>query len=222
MNNKSCLYKENVISGLGLFTMQVESTGGLLSVESTEDTISICSTGYDVTLKRVNAPTDWLPAGMSVDTAKGWLFYIAKKNEIEQQLTISFKLLHKLPSINSSADTGQWLSAIEFEDGVRQLHIGTQDEEWFSWYGKHQWMPERLVSALDKHELLITEIDEGGLKTKVPALFAGERFYIHYVLAESPRRKSIQYPDEWDVSTWYAVDQSQQSLEEAWNKQAEV
>jgi hypothetical protein len=159
---------------------------------------------------------------MSVDTAKAWLFYITKSNAVEEQLTVSFKLVHKMSSINSGTDTGQWLSAIEFEDGIRQLHIGTQDEEWFSWYGKQHWMPGRFVQALAKQELLITAIEEDGLKTKVPALLTGEQFYIHYILAESPRRKSAQYPDDWDVSTWYAVEQSQQSLEEAWCKQAKI
>jgi hypothetical protein len=218
----SALYSEDIISGLGLFKLQVDSTSELVETESIDSTIIIRSTGYHLLLKQTEAPTDWLPTGMSVDMAKAWLFYITKSNATEEQLTISFKLLRQASSIHSGADTGERLTAIEFEDGIRQLHIGTQDEEWFAGYGKQQALPERLVPALNKQELLITDIEKDGLKTKVPVLFAGEQFYVHYILAEGPRRKSAQYPDNWDISTWYTVDQSQQALERAWREQAEM
>jgi hypothetical protein len=218
----NALYSEDINSGLGLFKLQIDSTSELVEIESVDYTIIIRSIGHHLALKQVEAPTDWLPTGMSVDVAKAWLFYITKSNTVEEQLTISFKLLHQVPSIHSGADTEEGLTAIEFEDGNRQLHIGTQDEEWFSWHSKQQVLPRRLVPELDKQELLITDIKKNGLKTKVPELFTGEQFYVHYILAEGPRRKSAQYPDNWDISTWYAVDQSQQALEKAWRKQAEI
>lgn len=216
------LYKEIIPLELGPFNLQIATDGKLVDMKSEKSSVAIRSTGYDILIKYVVAPTDWLPTGMHVDIARAWLFYITKRNETREELTISFKLLHKTSAIESSADTGQHLTAVEFENGIRQIHIGTQDEEWFTWYGKQNWMPKRLVAPLDKGELIITDIESDGLKTTLPELFVGEQFYLHYILADSSRRKSTEYPDDWDVSTWYAVDQSQKSLEEAWAKQAEA
>jgi hypothetical protein len=220
MKTKECLYKENFKSGLGLFELRIDSTGQLLSVESMKLATLIRSTGYDIVIKRVAAPTSWLPANMSVEITEAWLFYITKRNVVQEKLTICFGLPDKKPPIQTGPDTGQWLTAVEFEDSLRQVHIGSLDEEWFAWYGKAAWTPQRLVPVLRSDALSITVIEEKGLRTSLPELLINERFYLHYILAESPRRKSEEYPDEWDVSTWYAVDQTQTLLEDAWNKQA--
>ena len=219
MGAKGCLYQEDIISGIGLFSLQIDSGDETLIIEPKSNLTTIHSAGYDILIKRVIAPTDWLPLGMRVDAAKAWLLYITKRSTTNEQLTISFKLLHKTSAVQSSANTGQWLTAVEFENAIRQVHIGAQDEEWFALYGEQAWMPGRLVTELNKNGLLITEITTDGLITKVPKLFANERFYLHYILAESSRRKSIEYPDDWDVSTWYVVDQSKKTLEDAWYKQ---
>ena len=125
------MYKEIIPLELGLFNLQIGTDGELLNIESEESSVAIRSTGYDILIKHAVAPTDWLPVGMSVDIAKAWLIYVTKRNAIREQLTILFKLLHKTPTTQSGADTGQWLTAVEFENGVRQVHIGTQDEEWY-------------------------------------------------------------------------------------------
>jgi hypothetical protein len=215
------LYKEIIPLELGPFNLRITTNGELLNMESKKSSVAVRSTGYDILIKYVVAPTDWLPTDMHVDIAKAWLFYITKRNETREELTISFKLQHKNSAIESSADTGQGLTAVEFENGIRQVHIGTQDEEWFAWYSKQNWMPKRLVAPLDKNKLVITSIESDGLETRLPELFVCEQFYLHYILADSSRRKSTEYPDNWDISTWYAVEQSQKSLEEAWAKQAE-
>ena len=216
------MYKESITSGLGRFNLQIDSTGELQTVHYEEHTIKLRSVGHDILIKHVVAPTDWLPPGMNVDSAKAWLVYIIKYGAPKEQLTISLKLLDNISAVQAQANTGQNLSAIEFENGVRQVHLGTQDEEWFSWYSKKEWMPSRLISVLSNYKLFVTTIDEDGLRSQIPELFIGERFYLHYVLAESPRRKAMEYPKDWDVSTWYAVDQSQDSLEEAWSKQVKT
>ncbi|RZJ86415.1 MAG: hypothetical protein EOO60_13450, partial [Hymenobacter sp.] len=181
--------------------MQIDADGELLNVTPERSSVTISSSGHDILVKHAVTPTDWLPLGMCVDTAKAWLFYITKHNVTREQLTISFKLLHKGLTTRSSANTGQWLTAIEFENDIRQVHIGTQDEEWFARYAEQNWMPKRLIAALDKEGLVITTVEDDGLETKLPELLVGEQFYLHYILADSPRRKSTEYPDDWDVST---------------------
>lgn len=219
MEASNCIYKENIVSGLGVFELRINATGELLSQTVEGLSTVIQSVGHMVTVKKVVAPTGWLPAGMHVDYAKAWLIYITKHTEAAAQLSIEFILPNKPSTIQSGANTGEWLTAIEFENGIRQAHIGTPDEEWFALYGKATWMPQRLVSMLH-NGLLVSNIKNDGLVTAVPELLMHEQFYLHYVLAESSRQKSTEYPDEWDVATWYAVDQSQKSLEAAWNEQA--
>lgn len=222
MEANDCLYKENITTGLGLFELRIYSTSELLSSESGDFLTIIHSGGYNIIIKRILSPTVWLPDNMSIDAVTAWLFYITKSSEVEEQLTIYFELLNHSLSIQAEADTGQWLQAIEFEDGIRQVHIGTQDEQGFAWYGEKDWMPQRLVFPLNSDKLIVTTVEKKGLRTTVPTLLKGEQFYLHYLLAESPRCKSKQYPDDWDVSTWYAVDQPQKTLQEDWIKQSEA
>ncbi|GAB3637200.1 hypothetical protein GCM10027422_27900 [Hymenobacter arcticus] len=219
MKTKGYLYKEIIASGLGQFELQVAFTGEGAVTKSAAFATVITSTAHTILIKRTVAPVAWLPAYMSVDKAQAWLFYITKHSTEPEQLTVSLSLANKLSFTESGADTGQYLTAVEFENGVRQVHLGTQDEDWFACYNEKIGMPSRLVPALTSYKLTITTIEEAGLRTQVPDLLLNEQFYFHYILAESSRRKSIEYPAEWDVSTWYAVDQDKQSLEEAWSKQ---
>ncbi|NML63584.1 hypothetical protein HHL22_00015 [Hymenobacter sp. RP-2-7] len=157
---------------------------------------------------------------MKVDWAEAWLFYITKQTNQQELLTVSFGLPAMPAATQAGSNTGQFLTAIEFEDGSWQVHLGTPDEEWFALYGEQARLPARLKESLANNELLVTSIEANGLKSSVPELHLQEQFYLHYILAESPRRKSTDYPDEWDVSTWFAVDQSQKALEAAWLQQA--
>lgn len=221
MEVENCLYKEDIVSGLGMFELRVDATSDCLSTKTEGSAVSIRSAGHRVTIKKVTAPTIWLPDGLSIDIATAWLIYIIKYNEFREQLFIRFGLPDVPSNIQHEADSGQWLTAIEFEDGVRQVHIGTQDEQCLAQYGEEEWMPQRLTHSLNSDELIVTAVEEKGLKTTIPDLVVGEQFYLHYLLAESPRRKSQQYPDDWDVSTWYAVDQPQKTLQKDWVKQSE-
>jgi len=220
MKVKECLYSETIETGLGKLELRVNSSSELLNSRAGENSTTIQSVNYDIIIKRVLSPTVWLPDNMDVDTVTAWLFYITKRSKAQESLTICFELLNHSPQIQADGDSGQWLQAIELEDGIRQIHIGTQDELWFAQYGEKDWMPQRLVSALNRDEVLITAVEKSGLKTTIPDLLIREQFYLHYLLAESPRRKSKQYPDDWGVSTWYAVDQPQKTLQEDWIKQS--
>lgn len=219
MEVKEYLYRENVETGLGQFELRINSTGELLGSDSEKFLIAIHSVNHDIVIKRVLFPAIWLPDNMHVDNVTAWLLYITKHSEAKESLAICFELVSHSPGVQVESDTGQWLQAVEFEDGIRQVHIGTQDEQCFAWYGEKEWMPQRLIPSLNSDELLVTVVEDKGLRTKIPELLIGERFYLHYLLAESPRHKSKQYPEDWDVSTWYAVDQPQKSLQEDWDKQ---
>jgi hypothetical protein len=214
----NCLYKEAITSGLGVFELRIDATSELLNRKTEGALVVVQSAGHRITIKKVMAPTAWLPTGMRVDSARAWLVYITKHTELAEQLRIEFTLPAMPFTVQAGTDTGQWLTAIEFEDGIRQVHIGTLDEEWFSGTDKAAWMPKRLVPMLNSG-VIITEIQENGLVTTVPELLVQEQFYLHYILAESARQKSAEYPEDWDVSTWYAVEQSRKSLEDAWDEQ---
>jgi hypothetical protein len=217
MESANCLFKEEIASGLGVFELRIDTTGECIQEAKAGSAVTIQSTEHTITIKKVTAPTAWLPLGMRVDTAMAWLIYITKHAEGAEQIRIEFTLPIMPSIIQSGADTGEHLTAIEFENGIRQVHIGTQDEDWFAQSSNGAWMP--LVSML-VNGLLVSDIKEDGLVTTVPNMLMHEQFYLHYILAESARQKSAEYPDEWDVSTWYAVDQSRKSLEEAWNNEA--
>ncbi|WP_460675875.1 hypothetical protein [Hymenobacter coalescens] len=156
---------------------------------------------------------------MQVSGVTAWAFYVQKLNAVPEQLTCSLGLVAPTPAVETGADTGQWLTAIELANDTHQVHIGALDEDWFASRAEADlWIPQRLASALGSYQLIITTIEETGLRTQVPQLREGEQFYFHYILAESPRHKSTEYPDEWDISTWYAVEQSREQLEKAWQQ----
>jgi hypothetical protein len=213
------IYTEEINSGIGQFTLDITSTNHLINRESRKSATVINSVGYQVIIKRIKAPVDWLPSGMHVDRAEAWLFYITKVNTIPEQLRLAFRLSSARQHVQAGPDTGQGLLAIEFEDGEWQVHVGAPDDEALAWRNESIWMPERLAETLMQEKIIVTTIQEDGLVTQLPELFENEGFYLHYIMAESPRHKSLAYPEEWDVATWYAVDKSKKTLEEAWREQ---
>lgn len=220
MQTPHLLYRETVSSDLGEFELRIESTNRLLHIESKGLSVKLLSTGCQIIIKRIAAPVDSLPSHMHVDRAEAWLFYVTKLGAELEQLNLSFCLVSNHSKVDAGADTGQGLVAIEFEDGTRQVHIGTQDEETFDWYSQQAWVPKRISQELANGSLLITTIVNDGLKTQIPALLENEQFYLHYVWAESQQRNSVDYPEEQDISTWCAVDQPKEALEKAWERRA--
>ncbi|KAA9332295.1 hypothetical protein F0P96_12510 [Hymenobacter busanensis] len=213
-----CLFKETIPTGLGEFELQISSSSAFVVLEPEELSTVLLTAAHRVTILQTPAPTAELPSGMSIDFANAWLFYIYKRNAVIEQLTIAFSLKQPQPGVDAGPDTGQWLVAIEFENGIHQVHIGTPDEDWYASQIGGAWIPQKLSAALQEDEFALTRIEPNGLSTQVPEMLAGERFYFHYVIAQSPRRKSLQYPEEWDISTWEAVDQPRKKLEEAWQQ----
>lgn len=218
--NDTAIFHEIYQSQLGIFELRLTSTNTLFQVVTAADGARRTA-GHSVLIRKIAAPLDWFPSGMKVETATAWLFYITKHNLSGEQLTFTIELSAD-SAIQGTTDTGQYLWAVEFENGIRQAHIGTEDEEAMAFRAARQdWMPPRLGSALAKDDLPVTSSspDKRGLRTQIPQLLPGEEFYFHYIVAENPYRKSVDYPDEMDISTWYAVSQTKKRLEQAWQAQ---
>lgn len=157
---------------------------------------------------------------MQVESAMAWLFYIRKRNAGDEQLSFSIELQTTDRTVQCGPDTGESLVAVEFENGIRQMHIGTEDERAMAGRASiSDYMPARLEPLLSKYETEITAITSRGLTTPIPALEMGEQFYFHYIVAENPYTKSVDYPFQPDCSTWFAVEQSKKHLEQNWRTQ---
>ena len=209
-----CVFRESYISLLGQLELRVNSNDQLFSAEFRNNVFA--TLGHDVTIKRVTPSLDWLPQHMHVESIAAWMFYISKRNSSEEQLSISIDLITQDSTIICGSTTGERLVAIEFENGIRQMHIGTEDEDAMAFRASiDDYMPQRLMKSLTNYQLEITAITATGLLTQVPPLEVGEQFYFHYIVAENPCRQSVDYPNESDVSTWFAVEQSKKQLEQA-------
>ncbi|GAA4018470.1 hypothetical protein GCM10022408_35310 [Hymenobacter fastidiosus] len=113
------------------------------------------------------------------------------------------------------------LIAVESENGIRQLRLGTEDKDAMAQRASsNDWMPQRPEAVSRNYTLQVTTIVADGLQAMIPPLEYGERFYCHYIIAENPRCKSADYPEEPDISTWYAVEQTKSRLERAWQEDA--
>ncbi|MCA8829026.1 hypothetical protein [Hymenobacter pini] len=203
------------LSCLGQFDLRLNST-------STPDIVGkgeaeFKTAGHTVLVRYMQFTHEWL-FFHKVEAAAAWLFYTTKHDLIEERVTFNLQLEEKT-DLTAEASTGEWLFAAEFESGVRQLHIGTEDEEAMAQRAvAKDWMPPRLLPLLTDHNTALSTLspDNMGICTVVPQLNVGEQFYFHYVLAENPSRESIDYPGEIDIATWFAVNQSKHRLEKAW------
>lgn len=221
---------ENIHLELAAFKLSVKSTGNIITCEEIKETIlCIHTANYKIEMHSVSLPLRywssltenyWTSPDFQISFSKAWLFYITKTSSSQEELAFSIELSDASTQINVGPATGQWLIAVELEDGVNQVHIGAEDEDALAARGeKNDWMPPRLVEKLQSYTFLPTQITEKGLVTTVSELEFGERFYFHYIIAEEKYRKSLEYPDEVANSSWMAVEQSKYQLEKAWQSQ---
>ncbi|RPD46870.1 hypothetical protein DNI29_11965 [Hymenobacter sediminis] len=211
------IYTEAYWSQLGLFELRVQTDNKLFRVE--QDAATLQTVGHDIIIHRMYPPSKWLPDIYNVETAMAWAFYITKCNSSQEQLVCSIEA--KSTTMQGTVETGQNLIAVGFEGEARQLHIGTEDEDAMaSRANNNDWMPPRLRAFLSNYDLLITDVTPNGLITKIPLLKPGEQLYFHYIIAENPYRASSEYPQETDISTWIAVDQSKYQISNTWLEQA--
>ena len=209
----SVVFKERYDSQLGPLDLLLKSTAQ--GIKTAPGNSFFVTAGHETTIKQVTPKPDWLPPKLLVESTTAWMFYIRKFNASEEQLSVSLERITADSAMQSGGAGGQHLIAIEIENGIRQLHIGTEDEVAMAGRAaKNDWMPPRFEGPLMNYELEITTVTSLGLATQIPRLNAGEQFYFHYLIAENPCRQSAEYPDESDASTWFAVDQSKKQLEQ--------
>lgn len=221
-----CLLEERYQAALGEMVLKLNADANQATIEQQDNATRILTAGHEVLIRRVRLPLawlpDWRPTGLNIASA-AWGFYIRKRNAAAEQLNFTIGLGSPDAATETDAVTGQWLTAIEFANATHQVHIGTQDEDKLAWEAEaDKWVPRRLQEALASYRLTVTTVEPYQLTTQVPQLRENEQFYFHYILAESPRCKSAEYPQEWDLSTWYCVDQTREKMEEAWQQRSAI
>ena len=215
----SCIFKEIYQSQLGPLELLINSSNQLFAEENKKGVL--VTADYEVVIKKIAPYFDWLPAGMQVESAQAWLFYLSKRNAGSERLSFSIALQATNTVVQCGAATGQNLIAVEFENGTCQMHIGTEDEDAMAYRASiSDHMPARFETLLSKYEMEVTTITACGLFTQIPVLVMGEQFYFHYIVAENPCLQSTDYPNEADASTWFAVEQSKMQLERSWRVQS--
>lgn len=179
-----------------------------------------CATtaSYKISFETFELQNDWLPNTMEFKTSKGWRWFIQKINNQKENLILYCKIIDPTADMEWGYNSGEDLDAIEIKNKTQQLHIGTEDNDAQRKRAiKEDWMPKRFKDQLliwdNPNYLSFTEYIDFGFKTTIPELYEGEKIYFHFLVATNPIKQSIQYPNEEDVSTWYAVDQSKEFLD---------
>jgi hypothetical protein len=177
----------------------------------------ITTAGHFIEMYAFPLQTDWLAeADMSVESSNGWIWKITKINDVKEQLRIELKLNDAAAGTTGSVQSGEFLDALTFENETQQLSLGTEDNEVMQIRAReNDWMPARLEKALKLWEPgtpAFTNYTETGFESFIPELLENERIYLHFLAAGNSRKKSTDYPDEDDGSTWYAVDQPKKNL----------
>lgn len=178
----------------------------------------VITAGYKINLEIFELQNNRLPDTMEFKSSKGWRWFIQKTNDKKENLIIYCKIIDPTPNIEWGYASGENLDAIEVKNKTQQLHIGTEDNDAQRKRAiAGDWMPKRFEDQLCVDQpsyLSFTEYIDFGFKTTIPELNKGEKIYFHFIVAVNPIKQSIQYPNEQDVSTWYAVEQSKKFLDD--------
>jgi len=183
-----------------------------------QDKLSCATNGYNIYLSAFDLKQIWTGDTMECATTRGWRWFIDKTNDHKEQLIIFCKLINPMADTEFGANPGECLDAIEIESRSYHLHIGTEDGEMMQNRAEiNNWMPERFKNEIGLGKSF-TEYIDFGFKIVIPDLNEKERIYFHFIIATNPIKASTDYPDERDVSTWLAVDQSKKWLDEKLEK----
>jgi len=157
-------------------------------------------------------------AGFEIENSIGWIIRLIKTSNDKSDLKFQCVLSPKSKNVTSEPDTGESLLAVWIENETDVVSIGAEDGEMMRYRAeKNDWMPNRFKKELGYvhsgyffnkriEEKSFTELSDFGLKTEIPKLKNGEKFYFHYLVATNKLKKSKDYPDEYDISSNFAVD----------------
>ena len=212
------IYSSKFRCELGIIISSLESDNFIHpNISKSGNIMTIETKAHIVELIELKLKNNWIPNGMSFENSNGWIWKIKKNKNIEETISINCNLIEPTDNLNSGYDTGEYLDALEIENGVKVLHIGTEDSEClYERAKKSNMMPNRLIKDIKGDPTLpfyFTEYLDFGFRTKIPKLFVGENIYFHYLVAINTIKPSSEYPEEQDDSTWFAVDQSKEFLD---------
>ena len=180
------------------------------------DRVSVTTPSHEITLQNFKLQNDWLKPHMKFDSSTGWRWFIKKINNEPENLILFCQLIDLLPNTTFGGDSGECLDAIEIENNIHQLHIGTEDGEVMrSRAICNDFMPKRFRDWLGDNstDYSFTEYIDFGFKTTIPKLRLKEKIYFHYLIATNPIKQSLLHPNCRDISTWFAVDRSKAFLD---------
>lgn len=206
------ILSDNFDTALG--TIQTWAETESCSYLKNQDKFKFSSHGYDVYLQSFDLKQIWSPEEMEYESGKGWRWFIQKTRSENEQLIIFCKLDSPANDVEWGSSSGEHLDAIEIENTIHHLHIGTEDGEMMRYRAEaSDWMPARLQGELEFFKSF-TEYTDFGFKTTVPSLKQGEKIYFHFMVAFNTIKQSKDYPNERDISTWIAVDQYKNRLDQ--------
>lgn len=179
-----------------------------------QDDYRVVTKGHEIVVQPFDLTGIWKSEIWQIETSKGWRWFIQKTGKQKEQLTIYCKLVPSTSDIKYDPDSGEHLDAIEIENNTHHLNIGTEDGEVMHYRAIiSDWMPKRFENKVGLFNSF-TEYTDFGFKTVVPDLVESEKIYFHFIVATDLVRPSKEFPDERDISTWYAVDKSKLFLDE--------
>lgn len=215
------LYSSDFPTEIGVVSSILESNiNDPFQISAINNSTTIETSGHIINLVTFKLKNEWIPSAMRFEDSHGWIWKIKKKKNINEKFLIKCTVLMPSKNLTSAPDSGECLDAIEIESENKVLHIGTEDGECLWARAKaSDFMPGRLIKYFGKDPLSysFTEYLDFGFKTEIPDLRANEQIYFHFLSAINTIKPSIQYPDERDVSTWFAVDQTKNFLEKELN-----
>lgn len=106
--------------------------------------------------------------------------------------------------LEASPESGEGFLSQSFENESIKLNIGTEDDEFMIRRAKSgNWLPSHFEILPDN----IIYVDQG-LEIVLPACKKSDHVQVHFIMAWASKTNG-------DVSTWFAVDQSAESLLES-------
>lgn len=208
------LYIDEYKTGLGLILLKIESDIKYECVIAQQNSLTTINTlSHHIEIFAFESIKEWLKdTDNAVEQSKGWMIKTTKMSLDKERLRFKCELDANIPLAYMSAGSGEHLDAVCMENQTDVLHIGTEDNEILKYRSsKNDLMPQRL-SKEAKLDFLFTKYTDKGFCSDIPTLEKGEQIYFHYLVASNPKKKSKCYPDEDDISTWFAVDYSKQTL----------
>ena len=195
------IYKNHLKNELGTLCCELFSNiTSVVNIIESKQSVVIKTASHVCELLRVELKDDWLPKGMSTEESFAWLWMIKKVDATKEELTLKC-YLKPTCNVTSESDTGECLDALAIESETKVMHLGTEDADVLCSRAKNS-----------NNFLSPTEYLDYGFKTNISTLEESEVVYFQYLYALNSRKKSEQYPNEEDVSTWFAVERDREFI----------